>query len=273
MPYTLSHPAFALPLRRLGLPVAALVIGSLTPDVPLWADAAGVGPALRSVGVTYAFTHSPVGVLTACLLSGLMLWAWWLLVQRPLLDTLPAQWRGPAVTRPRPRTDLRAVSGGIAGIWVGAATHVLIDEFTHEGRWAHTTLAWFAADHAGLDGVHWVQYIGSLGGGLVMVSAVLIWLSRHKRAASREALVPEQTSRRLRQRRRIMRCTLVGGGVLAAGYSLTALATQSFAAAVFHTLTVGVLLCALGASLGAVLWHLLAGRDGNVASSEPVPLT
>ncbi|SEA44130.1 protein of unknown function [Bowdeniella nasicola] len=31
----------------------------------------------------------------------------------------------------------------ILGLWIGAAGHVLVDEFTHEGRWAHTAIAWY----------------------------------------------------------------------------------------------------------------------------------
>ncbi|QWC85882.1 DUF4184 family protein [Nocardioidaceae bacterium] len=35
MPVTVAHPAAILPLRRLGLPTAALAAGAMAPDVPL----------------------------------------------------------------------------------------------------------------------------------------------------------------------------------------------------------------------------------------------
>ena len=34
MPFTLAHPAVVLPLRGLGLPMTALVAGSMAPDLP-----------------------------------------------------------------------------------------------------------------------------------------------------------------------------------------------------------------------------------------------
>ena len=36
MPFTGSHPAVVLPLLRIGMPASALVIGSLTPDLPYY---------------------------------------------------------------------------------------------------------------------------------------------------------------------------------------------------------------------------------------------
>ncbi|MDQ7908342.1 DUF4184 family protein [Phytohabitans sp. ZYX-F-186] len=36
MPFTGSHPAAVLPLVRWGLPPAALVIGSMVPDLPYY---------------------------------------------------------------------------------------------------------------------------------------------------------------------------------------------------------------------------------------------
>lgn len=45
MPFTLAHPAYVLPLRRLGLPVSALAVGSMVPDVPLSTTAVLAGVA------------------------------------------------------------------------------------------------------------------------------------------------------------------------------------------------------------------------------------
>ncbi|RHW25669.1 DUF4184 family protein [Nocardioides immobilis] len=50
---TLAHPAAVLPLGRLGLPMTALVAGSVVPDIPLflwWVRG-------------YELTHSLVGIL------------------------------------------------------------------------------------------------------------------------------------------------------------------------------------------------------------------
>lgn len=59
MPLTLAHPAAVLPLRRCGLPMAALVIGSMMPDVPLfmrWSSG-------------YQVSHSYTGVFTVHLIG------------------------------------------------------------------------------------------------------------------------------------------------------------------------------------------------------------
>ena len=58
---TLAHPVAVLPLRRFGLPMAALVIGSMVPDVPLFMG--------WSSG--YQVSHSYTGVFTVNLIGAL----------------------------------------------------------------------------------------------------------------------------------------------------------------------------------------------------------
>jgi hypothetical protein len=65
MPFTLSHPAAVLPLAGTGFPVAALVAGSMAPDVPMFtttAHATGGRPRL-------AGRSAPVAIGTAALLE------------------------------------------------------------------------------------------------------------------------------------------------------------------------------------------------------------
>ena len=52
MPLAPAHPAVVLPLQRLGLPLSALVMGALAPDVPVYLP----------VGVSYRTTLSGPGV-------------------------------------------------------------------------------------------------------------------------------------------------------------------------------------------------------------------
>ncbi|MBU8579821.1 DUF4184 family protein [Brevibacterium luteolum] len=54
--------------------------------------------------------------------------------------------RGPAQDR---RRWMRAAAGVVFAIIIGAATHAGRDELTHEGRWAHTHLPWFAQTRLG----------------------------------------------------------------------------------------------------------------------------
>ena len=128
MPFTGSHPAAVLPLLRLGLPASALVIGSVTPDLPYYVD----------LPVTSAQTHSLTGVLGADLILGICAYLLWhLLLVPPLIWVAPAglQRRIPDHLRTGPRLstagDLARV--GLA-LTIGALTHVLWDAFTHADR-------------------------------------------------------------------------------------------------------------------------------------------
>jgi hypothetical protein len=62
VPLTLSHPAAALPLRRLGLPTAALVAGSMAPDVPLFHGRTGTAVAGAVSGIAAGVVKAPSGV-------------------------------------------------------------------------------------------------------------------------------------------------------------------------------------------------------------------
>lgn len=130
MPWTFAHPAAVLPFvgltgpKRLSL--AALVIGSMSPDFGYYLglyDLAGIA-------------HTPPGILALCLPSGLLVV--WLSrgLQRPVAYLLP-QPHGQALLAAggaaTPRNVL-SVSLLAVALALGAATHIIWDAFTHEGR-------------------------------------------------------------------------------------------------------------------------------------------
>src|ERR1043166_8840756 len=83
MPFTLSHPAAGVPhwpvLRRLGLPLAAVAIGAMSPDFEYFIR-------LQTLAL---WGHSLVGLFVFCLPAGLVVLAGWeLLVKDPTLDLL-----------------------------------------------------------------------------------------------------------------------------------------------------------------------------------------
>lgn len=131
MPFTLSHPAAAVPLRgllgRFGL-LSALVIGSMTPDV---------GYFVPGLGISAAFTHSVIGVFGHGLPVGLLLYVLFHgLMKAPCVDLMPAWWRARLAPLARPGTWLApgASPWGVpVSLLVGAATHVAWDAFTHAG--------------------------------------------------------------------------------------------------------------------------------------------
>jgi hypothetical protein len=126
MPFTLAHPAAALPLRRRlrGLGSAsALAVGSMVPDLPYFLP----------VGIDGPESHSAAGLLWFDLPMGLACWLVYVLLVRPFaFDVLPA-----AVVRRveapdvRPDLSLRALPRIVVSVLVGAATHVAWDSFTH----------------------------------------------------------------------------------------------------------------------------------------------
>jgi hypothetical protein len=85
VPLTLSHPAAVLPLRRLGLPMTVLVIGSMVPDIP---------PFLGS-GRWYERTHSVLGLVTLDVaVTAVVVAVWFLVLRDALVDLAPAPVRG-----------------------------------------------------------------------------------------------------------------------------------------------------------------------------------
>ena len=133
MPFTLAHPAAAIPLRRLlggsGL-LSALIIGSLTPDFAYFV------PWTVNLMEARGGTHSLLGLLWFCLPVGLITYvAFHILVKEPATALLPeriAQRLWPLVDREPglPRASVWAV---VLSLMVGALTHPLWDAFTHFG--------------------------------------------------------------------------------------------------------------------------------------------
>ncbi|MGB4135992.1 MAG: DUF4184 family protein, partial [Microbacterium sp.] len=64
MPFTPSHAIVALPFVRSPLVPAAIAVGAMTPDLPLF---------LRGVGPSYGFTHDPVNALWTSLIALVLL--------------------------------------------------------------------------------------------------------------------------------------------------------------------------------------------------------
>lgn len=134
LPFTLSHPAAVLPLRR-KLVFSALVIGSMSPDFDyfFWPSA------------NVRLTHTVLGIFLFCLPLGLMvLWLFHSLFKIPLLALAPvSQQRKLAVfARPFPFGPWRRFGLIVLSLIVGSATHLLWDSFTHRTMWPVQHLAW-----------------------------------------------------------------------------------------------------------------------------------
>lgn len=128
MPFTISHAAAALPLRRLKLITSALVVGTLAPDFEYF---------IR-LSPGHGFGHSLPGIFVLTLpLALVTLWLFHAVVKRPLVELFPDAVRrrlanylgefhffGPA------RFAMIVLSA-----LMGIATHVVWDSFTHSDTW------------------------------------------------------------------------------------------------------------------------------------------
>src|SRR5436190_2277820 len=159
---TLAHPAAVLPLRRVGLPMSGLVAGSVVPDVPVFLE----------WHRGYDLTHSLLGILVIDVaLAYCVLLVWFPFVRDPLADMAPEQVRSRLAERARlTRRQWLLVAPAAS---VGAATHFLWDSFTHPGRWGPNHIEWLRAEHVGLEGLRWSQYVSGVIG-----LAIVIWVSR-----------------------------------------------------------------------------------------------
>jgi hypothetical protein len=169
VPFTGSHPAAVLPFLRSALPPSALVIGSMAPDFPYYFPRS---PRWR--------THTARGVLGVDLLLGAAGWALWHgLLAEPALEAAPAPVRGRL--RGRVRTGLAARAGdpaavgrALLGLAIGSATHVLWDEFTHEGRRSVERIPALRGTWLGRPGWTWAQDAG----GVVGAAALFRWTAQ-----------------------------------------------------------------------------------------------
>lgn len=128
MPFTLSHPAAAVPLAKCGLPLSAVVIGSIVPDLPYF---------LR-MSTGKLIGHSFVGIFIFCVPVGmLMLWVFHVVLKQPLLSLLPVKQQerlAPVGAKFRfgPSRQFFLI---ILALGIGALTHVIWDSFTHAHDW------------------------------------------------------------------------------------------------------------------------------------------
>jgi hypothetical protein len=123
MPFTISHAAAVLPLRSLAgarLPLAALMVGSLSPDFAYFLPP----------GLGYSDSHSLPGVFRFCLPVSLLAWLFFVTVlERPTLAFLPDAWRRRIA--PTSRLSPRNVLVAAVAVVLGAFTHLAWDAFTH----------------------------------------------------------------------------------------------------------------------------------------------
>jgi hypothetical protein len=175
MPLAPAHPAAVLPLQRLGLPLSALVVGAVAPDLPVYLP----------VGVSYATTHSARGLPVVVVLGLVMLWLWFALLRDAVVDLTPSlRRRAPA----RARLDRGAWLLAPLAVAIGAATHVLWDSATHDYGFLVHHLTFLSEEYGPLPLYRWAQHTSTVVGTIVV--AAYGWLAlRGRPLAPRAATV------------------------------------------------------------------------------------
>lgn len=228
MPLTLSHPAAVLPLRRLGLPMTSMVVGSMVLDIPLYLGSRR----------GYEIAHSPFAVPTIDIAGALIALAIWFAVLRdPLVDLAPSAIRNRLA--PRARLTRRQWSLAPIGALIGGITHVVWDSFTHDNTWGYEHVGWLQTDHLGISGLRWAQYVSAVGG----LSIICAFAFAHLR---RLPMIHERRRKRLLPAFALPAVVLAGaaaGLIAALAKAPVGLHSMAFHGAVSTviTLTVGIL--------------------------------
>ncbi len=176
MPLTCSHPAAILPFRRFTpnrLSFAALVIGSMSPDAGYFIGERGLAK----------IAHQPIGTVVICIPTGLVLLGLFYLIRRELCFILPSPHRNQLtpLAHQKPVFTPETLLIAIVSILLGAWTHIIWDQFTHDGSYVsrHFAPLRMSLAHIGPQDItiaYVLQYISTLAGGAILALHYFKWL-------------------------------------------------------------------------------------------------
>ncbi|GIE92430.1 DUF4184 family protein [Actinoplanes regularis] len=186
MPFTAIHPAAVLPIVRRGLPVSALVIGAIAPDLPMVVPF----PALVH------FAHTPLGLATVDLVLGTIAFLLWQALIGPATVALAPRAVSTRIPADVPRglafhfSSANRVARVLAAVLIGAATHLLWDGLTHDWMWGPRYVPWLASRHGALLGWQWMHHVSDLVGTAIVVGWIVAWWRGAPERTTGEVLSP-----------------------------------------------------------------------------------
>lgn len=268
MPFTIAHAAVAAPIwaaSRRRLVLSALVIGTMVPDAEYYVH-------LR----TKAEYHSWSGiVLFGVPVSLALLWLLHRVVKKPALMLIPERWSHLAAAADRefhflPPSRMMVI---VVSILIGAASHLLLDAFTHRGAWGVEMFpvlqeTWLSVGGVSLAGYKVLQYGCGAGGMMFLGGWLLLWISRQPRDVPSK-IVPLTTFGRIAATAFIV-CATVLTSALAAQWRYH---TPGLEQPTYASLVSGVIGAVTGFCVGMLLFaiavHLLRGvaAENTPASS------
>jgi len=187
MPFTVSHTAAVLPFKRLGggrLPMAALMIGSMSPDFPYF----------MPIGLERVVTHNLTGLIGFCWPASLFFWLLYAhFLERPTMALLPERWSAAFPSSSR-EVSWRTLAFASLAVILGGATHIVWDSFTHGGSPVVGALPFLRIEVALWNGhtlhLYWLLQQLSSVIGLVIVAA---WAVLQVRRADARVDSPGET--------------------------------------------------------------------------------
>jgi hypothetical protein len=164
VPFTLSHVAAILPVRR-WLPPSALAVGAVVPDLPYYLP----------LPFSSASTHAWWGLLLGVPSGAVLLVLFHQVLRAPLVALAPAGVRTRLPVAPRPAP----VAVVVAALVAGMATHLVWDGFTQVGGFA---VAHWQVLRLPVIGPHRVfnvlMYASSAGGLAALAGWFALWYRR-----------------------------------------------------------------------------------------------
>jgi hypothetical protein len=186
VPFTVSHAAAVLPLERLRLPLTALMIGSMAPDFGYF----------FSHSANRALTHSFGGLFTFALPAGLFVWLFYVaILEKATITLLSDRWHTRFAHTDAITPELMARA--CVAILLGAATHLVWDDFTH--RFTRST-EWFPFLAGPTPGLPWLPVYHLLHGVSSVLGLVILWIWMHRlhRQPARSLIRPYEVSDKVR---------------------------------------------------------------------------
>ena len=253
MPALCAHPVVAIPLKRYGLVLSALIIGSISPDILYFI------PLISSE----QFGHTVIGLFLFCLPAGMLaLWIFHTMLKYPLFSLLPdshQQRIGCLIDQGRFGSG-RHLLVLLISLFLGACTHILWDSCTHYYGWTvqHVPLLSLPLLHTS-QGTLKLSNVLQHGSTVIGTLVLLYWYARWLQTAPISA-VPSQC-----RLSKTLKWTIIGVIVVLAsligiitGYVKVSSITDLHSFSSFVVLTARIGLSSLIAELFvfSMMWHV-----------------
>lgn len=258
MPFTLSHPAIAVPLVRHGLVLSALIVGSMAPDFPYFIH----------LSTASQYGHTLPGVFLFCVPVGLaVLWIFHQVLKLPLLSLLPRSHQERLISvvnkfRFSPSRQLLLI---ILSLALGAFTHIAWDSFTHPHGWGVQQFPVLSAPviytpQGSIMMFKILQHGSTFTGAAFLIYCYVKWF---KQTPRQPIYLPVQLSSQFKQRFTIFvglsaSCVAVVNGFRSISTNSSSNWLQSFAV---HAVLAGIAAVLVELIAFSVFWHLRKSQD------------